>query len=321
MNYGEVMTEKEYKKILKDELIEYRESLNLSKDITFGVEIEYENIPVDNLSYFLEELRDYNNNFLHWKNKREIDIEEINNLNEEMNGEINSPILIDSIDTWQNLREILNLLNSNSAIITERCGGHVNIGAHILGGNSEYWRNFILLWILYEKEIYKFSSGEYVKVRNRNDNIINNSSNILKRDIESILKLDDSVSDYLNNCAYRLFTKKYDISFQDINDIIFKRNNKIEFRVPNGSLNEEIWQNYINFFTKFLIACKKELNIDKILYKLKNDEHNAVELDNYIFDDEIDKNYFLIQTLKANKVYKKILPSHIKYINNNKILV
>ena len=27
----------------------------------------------------------------------------------------------------------------------------------------------------------------------------------------------------------------------------------VEFRVPNGSLNEEIWQNYINFFAKFIL--------------------------------------------------------------------
>ena len=110
------MTEKEYKNILENQFIKYRSSLNLSDEITFGIEIEYENIIKDSVSCLLLE-EHLNNNLIGWKNKSEFDIAEYNKLGEETNGEINSPILTDNIGTWKNLRFILylsfNLQKSN----------------------------------------------------------------------------------------------------------------------------------------------------------------------------------------------------------------
>ena len=158
--HGDIMSEKDYKKILKDKLIEYRNSLNLPSDVTFGVEIEYENMPTDTVTWLMYQERQFNEKLNKWFSKRETDLSEYNNiLRENMNGEISSPILIDNIDNWNNLTIVLNLLEKNGAIVTEKCGGHVNIGAHILGNNQEYWRNFLLLWTLYYKQICKFSSG------------------------------------------------------------------------------------------------------------------------------------------------------------------
>ena len=50
----------DYKKALKDELIYYRNKLNLEKNITFGVEIEYEDIVKDHVDYYLSENKLYN---------------------------------------------------------------------------------------------------------------------------------------------------------------------------------------------------------------------------------------------------------------------
>lgn len=306
------MTEKDYKKLLKDKLIRYRNSLNLPQDVTFGIEIEYENIPTETISYLLSEERILKS----WDNKTELDICEYNNIIKEyMNGEINSPIMIDNIDNWKNLKLILEILNKNNAYVTNKCGGHINIGAHILENNIEYWRNFLLLWILYYKEICNFSSGEFSKMRTRRKDILNNSNIVLSKRIRFILGNYDNIAYYLNDSCNPLFDKKFDFSIPfsyDISDLI-DEDNTIEFRIPNGTLSEEIWQNYINFFSKFILSCKKELDIDKTLYKIINEESNAVELADYVFDDDVDKEYFLIQTLKTNKVYKKELPEHKIY--------
>lgn len=308
------MTEKDYKEMLKNRLIEYRDTLNLPSDITFGIEIEYENIPTDTVTYLIYQERSFNKELKNWINKRELDLCEYNNnLKENMNGEINSPILKDNIDTWKNLKVVLDLLNRNNALITQKCGGHVNIGAHILGNNQEYWRNFLLLWILYEKEIYKFCSGENIKVRRRDDNTIERISKELKLNINNILNNYSDIYKYLKHASYCLFFKCHDISLKTFSGNAFEENNKIEFRIPNGTLSEEIWQNYINFFAKFVIACKKELDTEKVLYKIKNHEHSVIELCDYVFDNDIDKEYFLIQTLKTNKIYKKELHPHITY--------
>jgi len=310
------MSEKDYKILLKDKLIEYRNSLSLPSEVTFGVEIEYENVPTDTVTCLIYRERQLNQNLNKWFSKREPDLSEYNNIiRENMNGEISSPILIDNIDNWNDLKIILNLLDKKGAIITNKCGGHVNIGAHILGNNQEYWRNFLLLWVLYYKEICKFSSGEFVNLRTRRKNVLNNSIILLSKRVEFIYEKYGKIGYFLNDICDFLFDSKYDISIPIpliLSDSI-KEDNRIEFRIPNGTLNEEIWQNYINFFSKFVLSCKKELDVEKTLYKIKNRESSAVELANYVFNDDIDKEYFLIQTLKTSKIYKKELPEHKIY--------
>lgn len=303
------MTEQDYKRILKDKFINFRTSLNLPEDVTFGIEIEYENIVKDTVTYLLEEEKNFNPNLINWKSKSEIDIAEYNKLGEEMNGGISSKILIDKPSTWEALRSVLYVLDKNGAIITNKCGGHVNIGAHILEKNKTYWRNFLLLWILYEGVIYKFSSGEFSDIRYTLCCFFENVSSTLS--LENIINIKNKL--YLNTLGVSLFDKGHDICISKALDDKQLLNNRIEFRIPNGTLSEEIWQNYINFFAKFVIACKKELDVEKVLYKIKNNEHSAVELADYVFDNDIDKEYFLIQTLKTNKVYKKELLEHKIY--------
>ena len=302
------MTEQEYRHELKNKLITYRNTLNLPKDVTFGIEIEYENIVLDTFSYILLEEKRYNKNIHGWINKKEFDIIEYNKNSEEMNGEVNSPILKDKLITWKGLSSILELLDNSGAIITNRCGGHVNIGTHLLKNNRKYFMNFILLYLLYEKEIYKFSSGEYIKIRPDYNCLFTKISKDIN--IEEIIDLYRF--EYIKNLPECLYDKLHSIYLNPTSKkIVF--DNVIEFRTPNGSLKEEIWQNYINFFAKFVLAAKKDLDVEKTLYKIKNNEHNAVELADYVFDEDIDKENFLIQTLKPNKIYKKQLQKHIIY--------
>ena len=117
----------------------------------------------------------------------------------------------------------------------------------------------------------------------------------------------------MTSIGITLNDKIFDVSFAKVMKAKYAYDNRIEFRIPNGTLKEEIWQNYINFFVKFLIACKKELDVEEVVYKINNNEHSAIELADYVFEDNIDKDNFLIQTLKTNKIYKKELPPHIIY--------
>lgn len=305
------MSEKEYLNYLKDRIIRYRKTLNIPSNVTFGIEIEYENIAKDTLTHYMDELKYYDKLYEEWENVSEINIAEYKDC-EEMNGEVRSPIMKDKIIDWKNLKETINLINSNFGIVTNKCGGHVNVGSQILGNKHEYWRNFFLLWILYEKEIYKFSSGEFNRVRKFNENMITRISPDLKRHLNDIVMEGGMPFQYIK-ITDSLFDKRHDISLQKVSCYSYKKDNVIEFRLPNGTLREEIWQNYINFFVKFLLACKRELDVEETLYKIENNKHSVVELANYIFDDDIDKEYFLIQTLKANKIYEKVLVDHLNY--------
>ena len=97
-----------------------------------------------------------------------------------------------------------------------------------------------------------------------------------------------------------------------------KARNTVEFRCPNGTLDEITWQNNVNFFVKFMILCKKghfdkdkvlrrdSINKDKIFTyhdynKLYIDE--ALELVDLVFDNNLDKINFLKQYLKLYDLF------------------
>lgn len=292
----------------KNEFIEYRSTLNLPLDITFGIEIEYENIKKDYVDSYIYELKQ-NKSIGDWKSKEEADISEYNSKGDLINGEISSPILIDNINSWKELKKVVEIIDKNNGIITDKCGTHINIGAQIMGDKSIYWRNFLLLWILYENEIYKFCSGEFNTIRNRKD-MIGSICNDLS--IDKVLEMYEPATNYIYYITDSLMDKKHDISLQSVYSYCFNIDNVIEFRLPNGTIKEEIIQNYVNFFAKFLLACKKELDIDKILYNIKNNICDN-SLCDYVFEEEIDKKNFLIQASKQNKVYSKKLPSHLHF--------
>ena len=113
-----------------------------------------------------------------------------------MNGEVSSDVLKDTSSTWQSLMDVLDLLKYNGAVATEWCGAHVNIGSHILEGNAKYWKNFLLLWLTYSKEIYSFCTGEFCTIRN-NKSLIGPINNI---NLKKLIKMKDinEISEYQN---------------------------------------------------------------------------------------------------------------------------
>ena len=297
----------EYEEKLRNSEITYKNILNLPKNLTFGIEIEYEKLKLIQAGRLLDKLKDNNPNLKGWINKCEVDICETNKYNEKMNGEISTPILTDKKENWESLKEVLTMLNNNGAIITDVCGGHVNIGIHILENNIDYYKNMILLWLLYSDYIRKFSFGEFKSLRKFGKLYFQSfDKNLvlceLEKEIKSIYELDSS-----------FFDKHHELYLHRLYGDRIYRDDRIEFRLPNGSLSPSIWQNYVNFFAHFILSCKKELDREKIIYDIKNNNSNIIDLINLVFDKESDKEDFLIQTLKTNKVYCKSLPRHILY--------
>ena len=301
------MTEKDYKRALKDKLIQYRNILNISSDITFGIEIEYENIKYDDFSTILSEEKLYDLSLKDWQNKHEPDISEYNNNFEEYNGEVISPVLTDNSISWNALEAILYLLDRNDAIITNKCGGHVNIGSQILEDNINYYKNFLLLYILYRNEIKEFCKGQYINIR---------PSFYIKSIYEEYLIKNIICAKRIKDFDFILFDKDHELCINENGCSEFEFGNVIEFRLPNGTLDPAIWQNYINFFTKFLIACKKELDYDNIVYNINNNKATMLDLASFTFTDDLDKENFLIQSFKTNNIYKKELCIHKSYMTN-----
>ena len=97
--------------------LEYRCSLNLPDNLTFGVEIEYEN-------YLRKNVDRYTEKYLKtWMSKMDGSLTN--------GGEITSPVLTDNINTWIELKSICKFLNNNHADTLHNAGGHIHIGQNI----------------------------------------------------------------------------------------------------------------------------------------------------------------------------------------------
>ena len=106
------------------------------------------------------------------------------------------------------------------------------------------------------------------------------------------------------------------INFNNIDFYNFEKytKNTIEFRSPNATTEEVVWQNNINTLSKLLLTSAGNLiDTEYLDYKLENEfispssEYflyneinlkNALEFVDIIFDNNLDKVYFLRQYLK-----------------------
>ena len=109
--------------------LEYHNTLNLPRKITFAPEIEFEDLDFYKVRDFIE------------KNCKNYTMDRDGTVLS--GGEIHPPILRDTKETWKNLKKICQFLKENNALMDKNAGGHIHIGAHILKTKKEL-QNFII---------------------------------------------------------------------------------------------------------------------------------------------------------------------------------
>lgn len=295
----------DYLNYLSQMLLEYRDKLNFNRSTTFGMEIEFENAKYNDIKSKIESIDD-------WEIKGDISVMKTIGITK-YGGEIVSPICDDSKETWDELKEICNILKKNDATCTNRTGGHVHVGIQEFKNNYESYKNFLILYAVYEPIIYRFLAGESTKIRS-------NASRYARPFAYRILVEKNNVINFDSIYDVRYFIyrnnerKGYGINIANINlTNMHQDKNTIEFRSPNGTIEEVIWQNNVNFIIKLIDYCssnnfdyeflldkfnklhKNNINIET--YELMNIKE-ALELSNLIFDNQLDKDYFLRQYFK-----------------------
>lgn len=291
---------------IKDVILVYRDNLNLDDIVTFGLEIEYEGIYKSMVDFYINE------NYPKWSTDKDRSLES--------GGEIISDILYDNLRNWQDLKKICCFLKEKGANMDINAGGHIHVGAHILGNNPSNWLKFLKVYILYESILFKFAYGNKSLPRK---NILFYAKPIAEELLSSIYSFQNSDQNYNLDKYLPIQKRDQAVSFKYVR---FRDNRKlfgntIEFRFPNGTKEEIIWQNNINALTKLVLSFQKD-NFDEeyIDYKLRTREissknnfsfyneiniTNALELVDLIFDNNLDKIYFLKQYLKIPKDNKK----------------
>ena len=276
----------------------YRNFLGLPSNLTFGVEIEYEKLNRLLVTNYA------NRELINWISKKD------NSLM--FGGEIVSPIMTDNLSYWQDLKKICTFLAKNNAITNLHAGGHIHIGANILDDNIDAWKTFLKIYICYEHILFRFGYGDKLNSRKTLNEYAYPIANYLYNNLNYI-----NISKNLEDLRYVLEKKEYydAISFKHIrfNNNFNYRYHTIEFRFPNATTREVIWQNNINAFSKMILSSLSDkINIDFLNYKLeqmstlrKNDYRfniiyleDALEFVDLIFDNNLDKMYFLRQYFK-----------------------
>ena len=292
---------KEFLYLLSDTFIEPREVLGLPKEATFGPEIEVEHIKID-IARLREELIERFPGFGSV-------LEDASLIN---GAEIIPRILKDTPTDWKTLREVTKFLKARASI-GKNCSGHIHYGAHMLGDDVKAWLHFFLLYGVNEFIIDRFCSGEYLTARPYKEIFAKPVSLDFIRAYEAIKGGYTSFEDVL----YEL--KKDRNSAVNLRSVIqaamdkFMYRNTIEFRSPDGTLDQEILQNNINLFGNIFAYCK-DIAFDEerwleqmelaVAIDVGHEEYNKIYLRqtlifcDSVFKYNIDKIFFLVQYLK-----------------------
>ena len=270
-------------KILKTSF-KYRDNLDFKYNFKFGTEIEFISPTSSKLINKFTNKYNCNNNDIKDYSKYNISIDASHYDFEQSYKpiEISTPILYTNNDTSNILNDIYMFLINNKSCVNLRCGNHYHFSLDILKNNFTYYNNILKLISAYEHIIYKFGSAELSYLR-KNIDIHSNSikSNTQRNSI-------DEIKNYYNSKRYGVRFTPYDT---------------IEIRYLFQSLNPYITQNNLYFIYKlFEYAISNKYDNELIENRLKNKSNDyiedAKELSNILFDDKLDKLYFLKQVLK-----------------------
>lgn len=295
------MDKKQYLHELKDYVISYRDNLNIRKKQTFGIEIEFMAKREDRIDE--NQVKSYDFKFY--------DVyEEVGELSNFYQGEMVSLVFHDDCKSWKKIKKMCEYLQQNKAFINDLCGGHIHIGSQALLKNVDLNR-FIKLWGIFEDIIYYFSYGEQFTNREVIDKYaapmaFKIDQFLLENHKLTIKNIHQYFGEYKENAVE--FTRMYQLKKE-------KKDNTIEFRCPNGTLNPIIWQNNINFFMKLLLKCNHRANWDIIDRYVRNGQFSTGDLEDYqkiniekamvlndfLFEEEVDQKNFMKQYIKDDK--------------------
>ncbi len=293
--------------LLKDYKLKYQESLGLDENISFGVELEFEDVLLYYVKKEFSKYPSFSSWIVHDDESCSYNIDGFS-----VGGEVSSPILHDASIDWKILSHVLLTLQKLKAHPTDQTSLHVHVGSHIFGEDIKNVIRFVKVWCIFEHVIFKFAYGKSSEAR---PNIL-----YFAHPISDALKLKCKfIPGFLENMIIPKelgFDKKWAINFKNYHYLSSEEevNNTIEFRIANGTLDRTIIQNTIHFYLKLMLYVMSdeydEELINRLFLRLKPKSFeqfegiyikDALKLVDLIFEESVDKINFLKQYVKKDE--------------------
>ena len=282
---------------------EYRKKLFFDESITFGTEIEYEHFRRRKVNKFI------NYNYPEWVSKKDTSCS--------FGGEIASRILNNDSLSWKELYNICYYLRSKKTDMYHKASSHVHVSDKLIG-DLVGLKKSLKLYTVFEPIYFRFACGEIMYPRKT---MIEYARPIGIHLYKNMDKINKAEALYL---MIPPLDRRSSINFDTGKDTV-------EFRIFNGTKYATIHQNNINLSVNSLLAPSKGLIDEEYLdYRLKNNFlstpeniplyfelllQDALYLSDFVFDNNLDKVYFLRQYIKTfNKNCKMNIPEEHKKI-------
>lgn len=196
--------------------------------------------------------------------------------------EVCSPILTrNNEESTEKINKINGLLIKFGQYSTEKCGGHIHIGADYLT-TLQSWKNLIELWANTEKILYIISNkaGELPR-----EGIFSNalpiSKNILAQMEEQYMPIESKgeMISFLKSSQYSDYMKEISSRNYGINcsNIHGEGINTVEFRLPNGTVEPDVWIQNIDLFGGIIAISERMAHIQETTKILTPEERKILK--------------------------------------------
>lgn len=271
---------------LKNSPLQYRSILTLPANVRVGLELELESIDPERVYTLVRKQIG-----THWLTKPD------KSLIKGKSTEIVSPVLTNNKKCWETLRKLGDLLERIKPTFAN-CSFQVNFDGSLLPTEEERII-FLKLYAFYEDIIYRYSKGTDEYYRESLDTYASPIILSIKDTLTFGEEDKDLILERFSN------QKRYGINFKT------QKKDLIEFRTPNGTYNPILWQNYITLFYYLIMAIvNRRYNLQELdsyinsysklnileSYELPREE-KALKLSKQIFNNQVDRAYFMHQYL------------------------
>ncbi|WP_283699256.1 amidoligase family protein [Clostridium perfringens] len=169
-------------------------------------------------------------------------------------GEIVSPILKDTPETWEQIKVICDIAKRHGARVDQRCGGHVHINMEKLDTARQRWRRFFKTIEVYEDCIYRAACGDLGRVRSNARHYATPFSPRADESKYIRFNMDNDEDVRRMTAEISKGNRYYGIN---LTNIARDRAPTVEFRHFNGSLNEKQIQANIKMAAGIINAAEK----------------------------------------------------------------